>query len=255
MRGDLNLRPVQWLRLWRANLTGGKPALQCRRARALQAPLCTVNCKRRDQFVRRCNAARARTLGSHGLWGQVFRYHMLLKDLTPRSPRTNLAQEVLHVQRNRLRQSELANLCIYFGPALTEYALATTEGMNPEPVKEPRHHDVLVVPEAETGSANKITFACEQVGLVWHVPLGGFRLRCLELNSACVHLAQEVPSKPFHSGSKELRALDADRYQRPRAGTGHIWEIDQVVALHGVDSRRARPFGRVAPISRLAATD
>ena len=59
MRGDLNLRPVQWLRLWRANLTGGKPALQCRRARALQAPLCTVNCKRRDQFVRRCNAARA----------------------------------------------------------------------------------------------------------------------------------------------------------------------------------------------------
>jgi hypothetical protein len=27
VRGDLNLRPVQWFRLWRANLTGGKPSL------------------------------------------------------------------------------------------------------------------------------------------------------------------------------------------------------------------------------------
>ena len=59
MRGELNLRLVQWLRLWGARMPGCKAALHCGRARALQAPLCTVNCKRRDQFVRRCIAARA----------------------------------------------------------------------------------------------------------------------------------------------------------------------------------------------------
>ena len=34
MRGDLNRRPVQWLRLWRATLTGGKPDLHCGQRRA-----------------------------------------------------------------------------------------------------------------------------------------------------------------------------------------------------------------------------
>ena len=53
VRGELNLRLVQWLRLWGARMPGCKPELQCGRARALQAPLCTVNCKRCDPFVRR----------------------------------------------------------------------------------------------------------------------------------------------------------------------------------------------------------
>ena len=59
MRGDLNLRLVQWLRLWGDRMPGCKADLQCGCARALQAPLCTVNCKRCDPFVRRCIAARA----------------------------------------------------------------------------------------------------------------------------------------------------------------------------------------------------
>ena len=56
MRGDLNLRPVQWLRLWRANLTGGKPDLQSGRRQAFAVALHAMNCACSDPFVPCCIA-------------------------------------------------------------------------------------------------------------------------------------------------------------------------------------------------------
>ena len=56
MRGDLNRRPVQWLRLWRVTLTGGKPDLQCGRRRAFAVALLAMNCACCGHFVRRCIA-------------------------------------------------------------------------------------------------------------------------------------------------------------------------------------------------------
>ena len=52
MRGDLNRRLAQWLRLWRANLTGGKADVQCRRMRAFAVALRAMNCACCDHFVR-----------------------------------------------------------------------------------------------------------------------------------------------------------------------------------------------------------
>jgi hypothetical protein len=53
VRGDLNRRLVQWLRLWRATLTGGKTDLQCGRRQAFAVGM---NCACFEPFVRRCMA-------------------------------------------------------------------------------------------------------------------------------------------------------------------------------------------------------
>ena len=56
MKEDLTRRPVQWLRLWRATLTGVKPDLHCGRRRAFAVALLAMNRACCEHFVRRCIA-------------------------------------------------------------------------------------------------------------------------------------------------------------------------------------------------------
>ena len=56
MRGDLNHRLVQWLRLWRANSCGGKPDCDADAGRRLPVALHAMNCVCSERFVRHCIA-------------------------------------------------------------------------------------------------------------------------------------------------------------------------------------------------------
>ena len=52
MRGDLNRRLVQWLRLWRANSCGGKPDCDVDTGRRPPVALHAMNCVCSDRIVR-----------------------------------------------------------------------------------------------------------------------------------------------------------------------------------------------------------
>ncbi len=56
MRGDLRRRLVQWLRLWRANSSGGKPDCDVDAGRPLPVALHAMNCVCSERVVRHCIA-------------------------------------------------------------------------------------------------------------------------------------------------------------------------------------------------------